>query len=56
MLGKETPAMEQRGSTFVEQVKAMEIEQVLSAPRAPCYRAHIERVIWQHSPGVLGSK
>jgi transposase InsO family protein len=33
------------GHEFVEQVKAMGIEQVLSAPRSPWPRAHIERVI-----------
>lgn len=33
------------GHEFVEQVKAMGIEQVLSAPRSPWQRAHIERVI-----------
>ena len=33
------------GHEFVEQVKAMGIEQVLSAPRSPWQRAHIERLI-----------
>src|SRR5690349_2429492 len=33
------------GDDFVEQVKAMGIEQVLSAPRSPCQRAYVERVI-----------
>ena len=33
------------GHEFVEQVKAMGIEQVLSAPRSPWRRAHIERLI-----------
>jgi putative transposase len=33
------------GSDFVDQVKAMGIQQVLSAPRSPCQRAYIERVI-----------
>jgi putative transposase len=33
------------GHEFVEQVNAMGIEQVLSAPRSPWQRAHIERVI-----------
>jgi putative transposase len=33
------------GYEFVEQVKAMGIEQVLSAPRSPWQRAHIERLI-----------
>src|SRR5512132_925987 len=33
------------GSDFVEQVKAMGIEQVLSAPRSPWQRAYVERVI-----------
>jgi putative transposase len=33
------------GHEFVEQVKAMGIEQVLSAPRSPWQRAHIERPI-----------
>jgi transposase InsO family protein len=33
------------GQDFVEQVKAMGIKQVLSAPRSPWYRAYIERVI-----------
>jgi transposase InsO family protein len=33
------------GADFVEQVKAMGIEQVLSAPRSPWQRAYVERVI-----------
>ncbi len=33
------------GQAFVEQVKAMGIKQVLSAPRSPWQRAYIERVI-----------
>ena len=33
------------GHDFVEQVKAMGIQQVLSAPRSPWQRAYIERVI-----------
>ena len=33
------------GYEFVEQVKAMGIEQVLSAPRSPWQRAHVERLI-----------
>jgi transposase InsO family protein len=33
------------GHDFVEQVKAMGIKQVLSAPRSPWQRGHIERVI-----------
>ena len=33
------------GHEFVEQVKAMGIKQVLSAPRSPWQRAYIERVI-----------
>jgi len=33
------------GREFVEQVKAMGIKQVLSAPRSPWQRAYIERVI-----------
>jgi putative transposase len=33
------------GKDFVDQVKAMGIEQVLSAPRSPWQRAYIERVI-----------
>src|SRR6201987_2588856 len=33
------------GHEFVEQVKDMGIEQVLSAPRSPWQRAHIERLI-----------
>ena len=33
------------GHEFVQQVKAMGIEQVLSAPRSPWQQAHIERVI-----------
>jgi transposase InsO family protein len=33
------------GADFVEQVKAMGIKQVLSAPRSPWQRAYIERVI-----------
>jgi putative transposase len=33
------------GHEFVKQIKAMGIEQVLSAPRSPWQRAHIERVI-----------
>jgi putative transposase len=33
------------GADFVEQVKAMGIEQVLSAPRSPWQRAYLERVI-----------
>jgi putative transposase len=33
------------GHEFVEQVKAMGIEQVLSAPRSPWQRAYVERVI-----------
>jgi putative transposase len=33
------------GNEFVEQVKAMGIKQVLSAPRSPWQRAYVERVI-----------
>jgi transposase InsO family protein len=33
------------GQDFVEQVKAMGIEQVLSAPRSPWQRAYVERLI-----------
>ena len=33
------------GKDFVDQVKAMGIKQVLSAPRCPWQRAHVERVI-----------
>ncbi len=33
------------GQSFVDQVKAMGIEEVLSAPRSPWQRAHVERVI-----------
>src|SRR5438874_2850335 len=33
------------GPEFVEQVKAMGIKQVLSAPRSPWQRAYVERVI-----------
>jgi len=33
------------GSEFVEQVKAMGIKQVLSAPRSPWQRAYVERLI-----------
>ena len=33
------------GHDFVEQVKAMGIKQVLSAPRSPWQRAYVERVI-----------
>jgi putative transposase len=33
------------GQEFVEQVKAMGIKQVLSAPRSPWQRAYVERVI-----------
>ena len=33
------------GHAFVEQVKAMGIKQVLSAPRSPWQRAYVERVI-----------
>jgi transposase InsO family protein len=33
------------GHEFVEQVKAMGIAQVLSAPRSPWQRPHIERLI-----------
>jgi putative transposase len=33
------------GHDFVQQVKAMGIKQVLSAPRSPWQRAHVERVI-----------
>jgi hypothetical protein len=33
------------GREFVDQVKAMGIKQVLSAPRSPWERAHVERVI-----------
>jgi putative transposase len=33
------------GQDFVEQVKAMGIQQVLSAPRSPWQRAYVERVI-----------
>ena len=33
------------GKDFVEQVKAMGIKQVLSAPRSPSQRAYVERVI-----------
>ena len=33
------------GSDFVDQIKAMGIQQVLSAPRSPWQRAYIERVI-----------
>ena len=33
------------GKDFVEQVKAMGIKQVLSAPRSPWQRAYVERAI-----------
>src|SRR5947208_3286793 len=33
------------GKEFVDQVKAMGIKQVLSAPRSPWQRAYVERVI-----------
>jgi putative transposase len=33
------------GHEFVEQVKAMGIEEVLSAPRSPWQRAYVERLI-----------
>ena len=33
------------GDTFPEQVKDMNIEEVLSAPRSPWQRAYVERVI-----------
>jgi putative transposase len=33
------------GQEFVEQVKVMGIQQVLSAPRSPWLRAYVERVI-----------
>ena len=33
------------GEEFVQQVKAMGIQQVLSAPRSPWQRAYVERVI-----------
>jgi len=33
------------GNDFVDQVKAMGIQQVLSAPRSPWQRAYVERVI-----------
>jgi transposase InsO family protein len=33
------------GRNFVDQVKAMGIKQVLSAPRSPWQRAYVERVI-----------
>jgi putative transposase len=33
------------GKEFVDQVKAMGIKQVLSAPRSPWQRAYIERMI-----------
>jgi len=33
------------GHEFVEQVKAMGIKQVLSAPRSPWHRAYVERLI-----------
>ena len=33
------------GEDFVEQVKAMGIKQVLSAPRSPWQRAYVERLI-----------
>ena len=33
------------GAEFVHQVKAMGIKQVLSAPRSPCQRAYVERLI-----------
>src|ERR1700758_4370797 len=33
------------GHEFVEQVKAMGIKQVLSAPRSPLQRAYVERLI-----------
>ena len=33
------------GQAFVKQVKAMGIQQVLSAPRSPWQRAYVERVI-----------
>ncbi len=33
------------GQSFVEQVKAMGIKQMLSAPRSPWQRAYVERVI-----------
>jgi hypothetical protein len=43
------------GHEFVNQVRAMGMQQVLSAPRSPWQRAYIERLIWQHPPGVSGS-
>jgi putative transposase len=33
------------GKDFVDQIKAMGIKQVLPAPRSPCQRAYVERVI-----------
>jgi putative transposase len=33
------------GDTFREQVKDMQIAEVLSAPRSPCQRAYVERLI-----------
>ena len=33
------------GNEFVDQVKAMGIKEVLSAPRSPWQRAYVERVI-----------
>jgi len=44
------------GQDFVEQVKAMGINQVLSAPRAPWQRAYVERVIGTHPPRVFGPR
>jgi putative transposase len=41
------------GHEFVEQVKAMGIEQVLSAPRSPWQRANIERLIGSIRPECL---
>ena len=47
------------GHDFVEQVKAMGIKQVLSAPRSPWQRAYVERVIgtirreWCRSPDCV---
>src|SRR3954465_13072051 len=36
------------GHDFVEQVKAMGIKQVLSAPRSPCHHAHVKLGMGTH--------
>jgi transposase InsO family protein len=44
------------GQDFVNQVKAMGIKQVLSAPRSPRQRAYIERVIGTIQLSVSSAK